>query len=60
VSIYEQSFYFLYHNIVGVIASDFDYAIPLQGNKQFLGLIPNPINSTKIDFIPSEIKDKIQ
>lgn len=50
---------FLYHNIAGVIATDFDYAIPLQGNKQFLGLIPNPINSTKIGFIPTEIKDKI-
>lgn len=50
---------FLYHNIVGVIASDFDYAIPLQGKKQFLGLIPNPINVSIIDFIPSEIKDKI-
>ena len=50
---------FLYSTIKGVIASDFDYAIPLEGNKQFLGLIPNPINCSKIDFILTEIKDKI-
>ncbi len=51
--------HFLYENIEGVIATDFDYAIPLQGNSKFLGLVPNPINGSKIEFIPTEIKDKI-
>jgi len=50
---------FLYQNSNGVIATDFDYAIPLEGNAKFLGLIPNPINCAKIDFIPMEIKDKV-
>lgn len=51
--------HFLYQNIKGVIASDFDYAIPLEGNKKFLGLIPNPINTIKINNIPLKIEDKI-
>lgn len=50
---------FLYENIKGVIATDFDYAIPLEGNIKFLGLIPNPINCSKINYMPTEIKDKI-
>jgi len=38
---------FLYQNVSGVIASDFDYVLPLQGNPKFLGLIPYPININK-------------
>ncbi|MEO0060077.1 MAG: hypothetical protein RLZZ312_1724 [Bacteroidota bacterium] len=51
--------YFVYENCLGIIASDIDYVLPLQGNKKFLELIPNPINTEKIvveDFI---IHDKI-
>lgn len=51
--------HFLYKNIKGVIASDMDYAIPLQGNSKFLGLIPNPINIKNIPFKELEIKEKI-
>jgi len=51
--------HFLYKNINGVIASDMDYAIPLEGNSKFLGLIPNPINTKKIIFSELIIKDKI-
>jgi glycosyltransferase involved in cell wall biosynthesis len=51
--------HFLYKNIKGVIASDMDYAIPLQGNSKFLGLIPNPINTKKIVFKELIIEDKI-
>lgn len=50
---------FLYQNISGVIASDFDYVLPLQGNPKFLGLIPNPINTSKLETVPLEIKNKI-
>lgn len=50
---------FLYQNIAGVIASDLDYVNPLMGNSKFLGLIPNPINTTKIEFKKLEILDKI-
>lgn len=50
---------FLYQNISGVIASDFDYVLPLQGNSKFLGLIPNPINTGKLEISDLVIEDKI-
>lgn len=56
---YKKLHDFLFNNVKGVIASDFDYHIPLQGNSIYLGLIPNPINTDKIIFKPIEIKDKI-
>lgn len=45
--------------IAGIIATDIDYVIPLQGHPNFLGLIPNPVNTEKIVYQPSEISDKI-
>jgi hypothetical protein len=36
-----------------------DYHFPLLQNPKYLGLIPNPINTTKIDFKPLEIEDKV-
>jgi glycosyltransferase involved in cell wall biosynthesis len=50
---------FLYKNIRGVIASDLDYVAPLLGNKKYLGLIANPINTDKITGIENKISDKI-
>jgi len=50
---------FLYKNINGVIASDFDYVLPLQKNPKFLGLIPNPININSLNYEKICIKDKI-
>ena len=50
---------FIYSNIKGIIASDMDYHFPLLQNPKYLGLIPNPINTTKINFKPLEIEDKI-
>lgn len=50
---------FLYKNVNGVIASDFDYVLPLQGNSKFLGLIPNPINTEKLEISDLTIEDKI-
>lgn len=50
---------FLYDNIDGVIASDLDYDIPLQGNKKYLGLIPNPINTEKLKYRPFSSTSKI-
>ncbi len=39
------------HKLVnGIIATDLDYHIPLQGNEKYLGLIPNPINTDKISY----------
>jgi len=50
---------FIYKNIKGVIASDMDYHLPLQGHSKYLGLIPNPINTDRIQFEELTISDKI-
>jgi len=50
---------FIYKNCHGIIASDFDYHLPLQRNEKYLGLIPNPINIEKLTFEPLKITDKI-
>ncbi len=50
---------YVYKNIKGVIASDFDYHIPLIENEKYLGLAPNPINTEKLDYINLDIDDKI-
>lgn len=49
----------VYQNIVGVIASDIDYVMPMQGHTKFLGLIPNPINTDKIIPLPIANFDRI-
>lgn len=50
---------YLFEICDGVIASDMDYHIPLQGAKKYLGMIPNPINTDILKFSPAEIEDKI-
>lgn len=51
---------FIYNNCKGIIASDIDYHLPLLGNPKYLGLIPNPINTDKIEYIPITLKEKIK
>lgn len=51
---------FIYKNAQGVIATDMDYHIPLLGHPSYLGLIPNPINTDDIEYIPMEIGSKIK
>lgn len=50
---------FIYKNSNGIIASDLDYHLPLQGNSKYLGMIPNPVNIDKLEFQPINISDKI-
>uniref|UniRef100_UPI00404999A5 glycosyltransferase n=1 Tax=Gelidibacter sp. TaxID=2018083 RepID=UPI00404999A5 len=50
----------IYNSIDGVISSDLDYHIPLQGHKKYLGMIPNPININKIQYIQPNIDGKIK
>ena len=50
---------FVYQKCVGIIATDIDYLIPLQGNPKFLGLIPNPINYKNLAFEELKIEDEI-
>ncbi len=50
---------YVFQNIDGVIASDYDYHMPLQGHKKYLGLIPNPINTTKLRICNVDTKRPI-
>ncbi|MEM7086144.1 MAG: glycosyltransferase [Bacteroidota bacterium] len=50
---------FVYKLVDGVIASDLDYHIPLEGHAKYLGLIPNPVNVDKLKYQPMGISDKI-
>ena len=50
---------YVFQNIDGVIASDFDYHMPLQGHKKYLGLIPNPINTKKLRICKVDTKRPI-
>lgn len=51
----------VFNHIKGVIASDFDYVPPLKGHPLFLGLIPNPVDCSTIQYIklPQEYKIKV-
>lgn len=50
---------FVFENVDGVIASDLDYDIPLQGTEKYLGLIPNPVNTEKLKFQSINPEEKI-
>jgi len=50
---------YVFQNIDGVIASDFDYHMPLQGHKKYLGLIPNPISTKKLRICKVDTKRPI-
>ncbi len=49
----------VYRNCRGVIASDIDYVLPMQGHPKFLGLIPNPVNTSQMAFSPLKTDGKI-
>ncbi|AFL81518.1 glycosyltransferase [Aequorivita sublithincola DSM 14238] len=50
---------FTFEKVNGVIASDLDYDIPLQGQEKYLGLIPNPVNTEKLKFQKFSSEGKI-
>lgn len=56
---FKEHHQFLYKNINGVIASDLDYQIPLIGHPEYLGLIPNPVNTEKLSLDSPPIRDRI-
>ncbi len=56
---YKSLHEFVFNSIEGVIASDLDYHIPLEGHLKYLGLIANPINSELLTFIPLNVVEKI-
>ncbi len=49
----------IFKNVKGVIASDLDYHLPMLEQKNYLGLIPNPINVDKLDYIDLKIDTKV-
>lgn len=55
----EKTHRLVYKNIKGVLASDLDYVNPIKNQKLYLGLVPNPVNVDKIDFIENKITGKI-
>lgn len=50
---------YVFKNINGVISSDLDYHIPHLGHNNYLGMVPNPINTKLIQYIPLSVKDNI-
>lgn len=51
---------FLHQHIDGLIASDLDYHEPNRKHKNYLGVIPNPINIDKLEYIEPKINQKIK
>ncbi|MDC8004462.1 glycosyltransferase [Aureisphaera galaxeae] len=49
----------LMKHVKGIIASDMDYVLPLEGHPKFKGLIPNPVNLERMEYKPLSITDKI-
>ncbi len=50
---------FLFGAIDGVLSSDLDYHIPLEGHSAYLGLIPNPVNVDILEDLEMNISEKI-
>ena len=47
---YKKLHDYIFEIMDGVIASDMDYHIPLQGQKKYLGLLPNPVNTSNLVY----------
>ncbi len=43
----------------GVIATDIDYHIALDGREKYAGMVPNPVNIAKIQYAPADVSGKI-
>lgn len=56
---HQKTHHLLMKHVSGIIASDFDYVLPLHGHPKFKGLIPNPVNLDRIKYHPPTINGKI-
>ena len=56
---YQKLHEHIFNNVNGIIASDIDYHLPLLNHPKYLGLIANPINTSKLKFKPLSIENKI-
>lgn len=50
---------FIYGRISGVIASDMDYHLPLQNHPKYVGLIPNPVNLSRLTNEENSVNEPI-
>ncbi len=50
---------FLYQKCKGIIATDLDYVNAIKDYPKYLGLIPNPINIDKLEYVANPVKDKV-
>lgn len=55
----KRLFEFLKTNCDGIVVSDLDYKIPMKQTDIDFSLIPNPINTDKLEFSPMKIDSKI-
>jgi len=56
---YKKHYQKMLRLVSGVIATDIDYAIGLEGKPEFLGMVPNPVNVDKAPFTSMEISGTI-
>lgn len=57
---YTELHTFIHARIKGIIASDLDYHIPHLGNPKYLRMIPNPIDTSNLTYIPMDIQSPIR
>jgi len=50
----------VFNLIRGVIASDIDYHLPLKDHPKYLGMIPNPVNTDKLQKISNPIEGPLR
>jgi glycosyltransferase involved in cell wall biosynthesis len=50
---------FLFKNVNGIIASDMDYYLPLEGHPKFIGLVANPVNLSRLAYTKISIEGPI-
>ncbi|EDM43378.1 hypothetical protein SCB49_01447 [unidentified eubacterium SCB49] len=50
---------YIYERIDGVIASDMDYHLPLLDHPKYVGLMPNPVNLSRLTIIENEVIEPV-
>ncbi|WP_397363426.1 glycosyltransferase [Olleya sp. R77988] len=56
---YKKLHDFISKNVNGIICSDLDYHRAFKNNPKYLGLIPNPVNTSLLDHQPTNIENNI-
>jgi glycosyltransferase involved in cell wall biosynthesis len=56
---HKKLYEYVYKNIVGIIANDIDYHIPLVDDQKYLGIIPHAVDLSQLQYQTPIIDDKI-